>query len=504
MADDNLKASKPNRLITYMLLIGMAAFAIFFSLTIFAQTSLRLDEAQSLFQTNRDVGGVLYAVAQDVHVPFYHLLLHFWQLFFGNDIFTARMMSLVFFVGTIFLVYYLGTYVFRKRSIGLFAALLLTISPFMNWYGSEARMYAMLVFFVVLHQIFFVKLLRTPKPLFWVLFVVTAILGVYTHYFFGFVLLTEGLAFLLLRKNLPIKHGIIKLGLSAVAIVAALAPWILYVASLGAASNTQPLLGQPTAVDLFGTYMQFLFGFQVDAVNTFIISLWPILLLFAFFALKRKGMKLSNEVVLFIMTATIPIVGAFILSIAVKPLYESRYLIVSLPALILFVSWLLTQYRPAIAYAVRSALVILILILFGVQATNPRAPVQEDYSSAVAYLNEKASASDVIVLAAPFTVYPVEYYYDGPAKLTTQPIWDRFKEGSVPAFNEANVEKETNENVGAYQNAWVLLSYDQGYNEKLKKYYDGHFQRISEKTFSDGLVLYQYKIRYDPKITLAP
>jgi mannosyltransferase len=138
-------------------LFAMIIFAIVLSVFVFAKTSLRLDEAQSLYQTNRDIGGLFYAVAQDVHVPFYHLLLHFWQLLFGNDIFTARMMSLVFFIGTILVTYYLGSLAFHRRSIGLFAAFLLTISPFMQWYGSEARMYAMLAFFVVLHQVFFIK-----------------------------------------------------------------------------------------------------------------------------------------------------------------------------------------------------------------------------------------------------------------------------------------------------------------------------------------------------------
>lgn len=152
----------------------------------------------------------------------------------------------------------------------------------------------------------------------------------------------------------------------------------------------------------------------------------------------------------------------------------------------------------------RVALVVIIGVLFYMEVTNSRTPVKEDYSQAVEYLHKNASATDVIVLAAPFTIYPVDYYYQGAAKLTTQPIWDRFKEGSVPAFDKQKLAEETKQNIGEYQRAWLMLSYDQGYNEELKQYYDTHFERISAEVFSPGLTIYQYKLRYDDGVTIEP
>lgn len=505
MDKDNLTKQARNRIVAYVGLLLLVAVAVTFSLTIFSKTSLRLDEAQSLFQTNRDLGGMLYVIAQDVHVPFYHVLLHFWQLFFGNDIFVARMLSLVFFLGTILGTYALGTYAFNRRSIGLFAALLVAISPFMNWYGSEARMYSMLAFFVVVHQLFFLKLMREPKPLYWVMFTLTAIAGMYTHYFFGFVLLSEVVAYIVLRRRyFKTKRPFLKFTLSATAVGLAAAPWLVYVRSLGTASNTQPLLPEPTAVDLFGTYTQFLFGFHTAGINTIIISFWPLLVLLAFFALQRSGRAIPASGIVFIITALLPVIAAFVISIVFKPLYVSRYLIVALPALLLFLSWFFTQYRRSVAVVMRVALVVIIGVLFYMEVTNSRTPVKEDYSQAVEYLHKNASATDVIVLAAPFTIYPVDYYYQGAAKLTTQPIWDRFKEGSVPAFDKQKLAEETKQNIGEYQRAWLMLSYDQGYNEELKQYYDTHFERISAEVFSPGLTIYQYKLRYDDGVTIEP
>lgn len=478
----------------------MMAFATYIGVTIFAQTSMRLDEAQSLFQTNRDMAGVLNLVAQDVHVPLYHTLLHYWQILLGNDIFTARMMSLVFFVLLIPAVFTLTTYVY-KRSVGLFAALLVTISPFLSWYGSEARMYSLLALLTVLHQFAFIKIFREGKSIHWVWFTLTAVLGIYTHYFFAFVILCEAVFFLLYRHDFAAKKAFRKFLLSGVIVVLALAPWLYYVLQLGAASNTQPNLGEPTSVDLFNTYSQFIFGFQVDSLNTIIVSLWPVVVLLAFFALQRNK-KISKETIFFVLAATVPVIAAFVVSITVRPFYQSRYLIAALPALLIVIAWLVSIYPRLIAVLLRIAIVALTLWLFMVQAISPETPVKEDYRGAINYLNENTSLQDVIIVSAPFTIYPTEYYYEGTAKVTTQPIWNRFEQGSVPGFDPSRLAEEVKQNTESYQTAWLMLSFDQGYNDEIRKYYDRNFERTSAREFSKELWVYSYKIRYDEPISI--
>ncbi len=284
--------------------------------------------------------------------------------------------------------------------------------------------------------------------------------------------------------------------------MAAFAPWLLYVQQLGTASNTQPSLTSPSSGDVFNTYAQFLFGFQVDTLNTIIVSLWPVVVLLAFFAL-QKNHKITQQAVFFALAAVIPVVAAFIISVTIRPFYLSRYLIVSLPPLLILLAWIFSIYPIKVRRVLQVSLVALTLGLLAVQVLNPQTPVKEDYSEAVGYLNKTVNAQDVVVVAAPFTIYPTEYYYNGPAKLTTQPIWNRFEGGAVPAYDEGKVKAETDQNVLPYQYAYLMLSYDQGYNDKLKTYYDSRFERVSEKDFSDGLAIYRYKIRYDPPVTLS-
>lgn len=499
-----MKKQSSRKLLTSIFIVislfAMMAFAVYFSVTIFALTSMRLDEAQSLFQTNRDMAGVLNLVAQDVHVPLYHTLLHYWQILFGNDIFTARIMSLVFFVLLIPAVYVLARYIYNWQ-VGLFAALLVTISPFLSWYGSEARMYSLLALLTVLHQFAFLKLFREGKSIHWILFTLTAILGIYTHYFFAFVLLCEALFFLLYRHDFAAKKAFRKFVVSTIFVAAALVPWLYYVRQLGTASNTQPNLGEPTSVDLFNTYSQFIFGFQVDSLNTIIVSLWPIIVLLAFFGLQRNK-TIKKETIFLVLAATIPVIAAFIVSVTIRPFYQSRYLIVALPVLLLFISWLVSIYPRTVALILRVIIVVATLGLFAIQVSSPDTPVKENYRGAIEYLSENASSKDVIIVSAPFTIYPTEYYYEGTAKVTTQPIWNRFEQGSVPAFNEQKLPDEVKQNTDSYQRAWLMLSFDQGYNEKIRQYYDTHFERTSEREFSKDLWVYSYKIRYDKPISI--
>jgi mannosyltransferase len=478
----------------------LMVFSIILSVFVFAKTSLRLDEAQSLFQVSRDLGGTLFAVAQDVHVPGYHTLLQVWTFFFGNEVVPARLMSLGFFLATIPLVYVLGNMVFNHK-VGLYAAILVTVSPFMQWYGSEARMYSMLAFMTVLHYYFFIKVYDEGKARQWFGYILVAIFGLYTHYFFGFVLLTEALFYLLYRKSFP-KGSFKKFILAAVVALSAIAPWLLYVRSLGFASNTQPSLTAPSSGDVFNTYAQFLFGFQVDALNTIIVSLWPVVVLLAFFAL-QKNHKITQQAVFFALAAVVPVIAAFIISVTIRPFYLSRYLIVSLPPLVILLAWIFSTYPARVRKVLQTILVTLTLGLLAIQVLNPQTPVKEDYSEAVGYINEQVTAQDVVIVAAPFTIYPTEYYYKGAAKLTTQPIWDRFQGGGTPGYDASTVKQQTDEIVLPYQYAYLMLSYDQGYNEKLKDYYDSRFTRVTTKDFSDGLTVYKYKIRYDPPVTLA-
>lgn len=476
-----------------VMMVGVVLLS-FFSLS---HQSLRLDEAQSLYQTSHTPGKLLSIVAQDVHVPLYHLLLHTWQIFFGNGVATDRILSLLFFALTIPVVYATGKR-FLGVGEGLFAAGLVTLSPFLNWYGNELRMYSLLTLLTAASQYLFLRARQTGGTPYWIFYAFVALLGIFTHYFFWLVLLTQGLFYLVYARDFP-KRSFPKILSVFLFLGAAFGPWLLFVYHLGLASTTQPLLTKPTSVNLFGTYAQFLFGFQDDHLNTIIVSFWPIIVLLGFIALQRER-KVPIEARYAFLSAFLPIILIFAVSVALKPVFLSRYLIIAVPGLYLFLAWLTSIYPPRISWLVRTFLLVSMASGLYIQLTNKNIPVKENYQQAAQYLNNHATDQDIIIVSAPFTVYPLEYYYTGSASIQTLPIWNRFQPGGIPPFVEKNLPAETATLKGTHQTAWLLLSYDQGYQDVVRAYFDTHFQQLSKQDLSPGLTLYSYKLRYDPQI----
>ncbi|MDO8495360.1 MAG: glycosyltransferase family 39 protein [bacterium] len=476
-----------------ILMLGVIIFSYF----VLSKQSLRLDEAQSLWQTSHSLSRILHLVAGDVHVPVYHFLLHFWQLFWGSGVGTARLLSLIFFVATIPAVYALGRLAYSS-AVARFAAILIAISPFLNWYANEIRMYSLLTLLTVLNQYFFLRLFKDQNSTakLWTGYVLTCIIGSFTHYFFAFGLLAQVIFALLHRHHFIQKKLHKKFIATWFLLFFLMLGWGWYVLQVGELNYSTPLLTAPTTINLFETFSQFIFGFQNDHLNTLIVSLWPLTALLAFLSLSRNN-RITPETSFLVLTILIPIMGSFLFSITVRPLYLTRYLILSVPSLYLFLSWIFSTYHPSLSRAIKGVVVAAMLLTFGHQMFSSQTPVKENFREVSQYLEKNATSQDVIVISAPFTIYPIEYYYHGPAPLSTIPSWNRFAQGAIPAFSEDKLVQEVTNLQSNHLRAWVVLSYNQGYEQDIKLYFDTHFEQIEERNFSDGLNLYTYKLRYD-------
>ncbi|MDE2019845.1 MAG: glycosyltransferase family 39 protein [Patescibacteria group bacterium] len=483
---------------TIAILLALILFAFLFAVFFMFPQSLGLDEAQSLWQSDHTATGIFYVVAQDVHVPLYHELLHFWQLWFGNGVPAARALSLLFYLPTIPLVYLLGRIAFRKESVGIFGAALFALSPFTSWYGSIIRMYSLLALITVVNQIFFLLIYKGAKSwrsMYWFGYFLSGLFGIYTHYFFWFVLLVQALFFFAYRDLFP-ERSFRNFAIVAGILALALTPWLWYVHKLGGfGANTSPKLSAPTTVDVFNTFSNFLFGFQTNPINTVILSSWPLLMLFAFLAL-QKNKRVPPETAFFLGSFAVPIAIAAILSHFVSPFFLSRYFIGVFPAFCLAVSWFLTLYPGTMSRFAKAALVGMVAISLQTQMMSPQTPVKEDYRDVAAYVSAHATARDIVAASAPFTVYPLEYYYNGPAALTTLPIWNQLQTGAIPAFSTSTLVSNA-ATFKAYEKLWLILSYDQGYEQSMRVYFDTHYERLEVDHYASGLDLYVYRLRYD-------
>src|SRR5690348_6955035 len=247
------------------------------SISLFTQ-SIRLDESQQIWISTKSVSTIVSFVATDVHVPLYAILLHFWMQLFGSSIIVARIPSLLFFLATLPVLYITYTEA-ANRKIAIIATITFASSPFILWYSSEARMYTLFTFATALNMLYFLRYIKTNGKEGKLGYFLSEILGLYSHYFFLFVLVTQ-LIFLIgkffaslyedryrpkvlfwtawsnMQKSIFLLFFLMGVGFCFII------PWGIYVLFLGGAANTQPLIPPPTTFNIFQTFVNFLFGFQ--------------------------------------------------------------------------------------------------------------------------------------------------------------------------------------------------------------------------------------------------
>lgn len=479
----------------YLWIIFLQLFAVVIFLTYSLPLSIRLDESQSLWQTSFSIKQLLNSLSQNVHVPLYHVLIHGLQVVFDNSIFVSRLFSLIFYIISVPIFYGLGTYLYNRKT-AFFATTLYGISPFLVWFSSEIRMYTLLIVITILTHFFFARLMREPRSLSWWAYALCCLVGIYTHYFFFLVLVSHFVFFFTtLRKNFT--QGQLLPFLSIILLViTAFLPWLVKVFSGVGVDDSKPVLDPPTSIDVFNVFSNFFFGFQVDAVNSIILSCWPVLLVLLFLGLNRKHSP-STETKFLIAVTVIPLLCAYVISMIYQPLFLSRYLIIVLPSIFLLVARLADVYTPTPAVLCKISLILVMFSSLLVQLKNTDTPTKEDYAAVSTYVSREAGGEDIIVASAPFSVYPLLYYYTGPASIKTLPIWNRNSETVIPTFNSDTLPAEATTIAGSHERLYLILSYDQGYEEQIKTYFDNTYDQEEKIEFSKGINVYVYRLRYD-------
>lgn len=482
--------------IKWTLLFFIAAIIMAANLYLLYHQSIRLDESQSINLATRPLGTLIKYNAGDVHVPLYFLLLHFWIQIFGTNVFAIRTLSLIFFIFSLPFIYIVAK-ASSNKNIAFLTIILIMLSPFIMWFTMEARMYTLLILVTIINHFLFLRTYNTDGERGKTEYVLSAIAGLYTHYFFIFLLASQ--AIYVLYERLYIKKSSFTKTYFALLFTSFLffVPWIIYVLIQGKITNTQPLLAKPTTYNIFQTLINFVFGFQKYNIQTVLISMWPLLivLFFAVFTQKRK-IHIRN-IEYFLITTFVPVILVFVISYF-RPIFLPRYLIFVTPTMFLILAWLILNASKSLTSLVPMALLAVMILFLVYQNSSSATPVKEDYQDVVAYLNTTVHPQDLVAVSAPFTVYPIEYYYNGAARITTIPAWDRFNEEGegIPAYDPTKITQQLKSYEGEYDRLVVVLSYDQGYEQDLIQYLDSHYHRLDKKNFPPTIEVRIYKMRY--------
>ncbi len=234
----DLSLSSNGLILLLVLILSLGASLRFYRL---GAQSLWNDEGNSARIAERPLALIVEGAAGDIHPPGYYLLLRAWRGIFGQTEFALRSLSVVAGVALMVVTYVSGRYLF-DRTTGLVATSFSALSPLAIYYAQEARMYALVAALAAASLLLafrtIAKLGRRGGgelghiPLLdLALYVLVNVAGVYTHYTFGFLILSHNLFFGLRWLAQPVSgkvnwEGVRAWLLAQVAVVLLYLPWV--------------------------------------------------------------------------------------------------------------------------------------------------------------------------------------------------------------------------------------------------------------------------------------
>jgi len=201
-------------------------------------TGLWADELATVQFATMPLGPLLSALAaHEPHPPFYYLLIKVLQRALQDNDLIIRLPSAV--ASTMIVP---ATFGLARRIVGsipgLVAAGLVALSPFLVWYGQEARVYAILALFSVIATYRLWIALTNNSVRAWALYALALALTIETHYFAMAVVGLHGVAILAWPMSRREKRrGVLALAAG----VATFVPWLIYARHLSTRGWMQPV-----------------------------------------------------------------------------------------------------------------------------------------------------------------------------------------------------------------------------------------------------------------------
>jgi mannosyltransferase len=143
--------------------------------------------------TGRSPGGILHLLNGhfiDLNPPLFFISAWASEKVFGASAQSLKLVSLLAGTATIPLTYLLGRLTVSVRA-GLVASALVALSPFMIFYSTEARPYALLALTCLLSTLALLQATRTGRRRWWIVYAVCSCAAVYTQYTAVFLLAAQ-------------------------------------------------------------------------------------------------------------------------------------------------------------------------------------------------------------------------------------------------------------------------------------------------------------------------
>ncbi len=345
--------------------------------------------------------------------PLYFVLLRGWVALTGISEYGMRFFSLLFGVLGIPLTYVVGRRWFDRR-VGLLAALLVTVSPYLIWYAQEVKMYA-LVLALALTALYSLRRALEGEGRWWAVQVVTTSLAFYSHVLAALLIPVQMLLFLIWwprtrQRWMGASISLACLTLPYLPLVLWQARQVLQVRETGFYHYG---LGQMVEILLNGWSLGVTSqGWPWGALLMAALMTWGLVSRWLFPSPYARSAEGRGHVAA-IAWLVAPLLGVWLISQR-QPLFTDRYLIWSAPAFFLLVALGLASIWHRGRMGRRATMLILgILLAFnGVNLWYQAATtIKSDFRAAAAHIANSYSRDELIIFQIPHSRYTFDYYF---------------------------------------------------------------------------------------------
>jgi mannosyltransferase len=422
--------------------------------------------------------------------PLYFFLLRGWIAVTGTSETAMRFLSLVFGVLAVPLVYALGRRLF-DHSTGWFAALLVTVSPYLTWYSQEVKMYALVSAWALLAVYGMRRAVEGDGWRWWAVQVVATSLAVYSHILAALLIPMQILLYFAwwpqARKQwVGALVSLSCLTLPYLPLALRHAPQVFHARETGFSPYA---LDEMAKVLLNGWSLGILSrGWPWGTALAGALALWG-LVGAPFLPVPNQGeLQGGGNRVALVCWLAIPPLAVWFVSLW-QPLFTDRYLIWTSPAFYLLIAlglasiWHLGDWgRWTVVFPLSVTLAISCANL-SQQATQP---IKSDFRAAAAYVAGRHAPGELIVFQIPHGMYTFDYYFPEEEYPWAEGLYTnhRVLDGSY-VMSEQNAAHRMQEITAAYDAVWLVATETTMWDERglVHAWLKANGERVDEAHF---------------------
>jgi mannosyltransferase len=484
----------------------LTGFALVIRVALIGVQSLWLDETLSLQQAQMPLVDMWrFQLTENVHVPLYHTLLHFWLDVAGTSAVSLRLFSVVFGTACIPLLFLVMRRLFDER-VAVIAAAIGAAAPFWIWHADEARMYPLMLAAGLASFALLFRAVDRGGFWRWAAYAAVTALGFYSHYF---LLLMPPVHLLWLLAQRVDRRKLLAWFAATAAAGAVLVPWIVLLAThrLGAGATEFTNHGQdylhgsnPFAVGyaVITFVSVFVVGYHsvpiLEVVSAVLVGSWPLLAVAR--SIRRTGptdpVRRRNALFLGGWLASL-VLGVYLIDLVKPGVWYQKYLVMaSVPAI-----GLLALAVDRIGRRLLPLVVVVVIALSGVaiaQNVEGDNPVRQDWAGAADLVAAGYQPGDVVAVLPAFNSNALGYYWHDRG-----PIWGLLRH-SYEVDDTITVDLREIHDGHAGSSLWVVTSHAESFDPtgKVTSYLRDNFPLLASDEVPAGLIVTRYRIPAGP------